>query len=68
MQEVLEWAGLFRRCRAVLEPQPGRTYFGRCDLKPHDPTIEHALERGMDVVRWRTTITRRIMGGDFQGE
>jgi hypothetical protein len=41
------------RCRAVLEPNP-EGYWGRCDLEAHPDGTDHALERGMIVVRWST--------------
>jgi hypothetical protein len=44
-----------RRCRAVLEPNPGG-YWGRCDLSPHPDGTEHALERGMLTVRWASLL------------
>lgn len=47
---------IFRRCRAKLEPQPGRSYHGRCDL-PAGHDGDHLLERGMDELRWSTALT-----------
>lgn len=49
----------FNRCRAVLPPNVDghRVYFGQCDLKPHVDSVDHALERGFDTVRWSTKET-----------
>lgn len=47
------WAKPFRRrCRARLSRDTAETYWGRCDLAPHARSVDHALERGMIVVRW----------------
>lgn len=46
----------FNRCKAVKEPNPSGHY-GRCELKRHDETINHALERGFDTPRWSTKWT-----------
>ena len=55
------WAGAFNlgRCRARLEPgaEQAGPYHGRCELRRHRPDVDHALERGMDLVRWRTVVT-----------
>lgn len=61
----LPWAGLIdvllaRRCRARLKrpglPRPrDEPYFGRCELRAHSRGIAHALERGMENVRWQET-------------
>lgn len=48
----LPWAKPFRRrCKARLLPNY-TGYHGRCELEPHNPVIKHALERGMDWIRW----------------
>jgi hypothetical protein len=50
----LPWFRAFgRRCKAVREPREGQSW-GRCDLSPHDESIDHALDRGFDVPRWST--------------
>ena len=52
--DMMPWAGIWPwspRCKARKRPEPGG-YFGRCELKPHDSSVEHALERGMEWVRW----------------
>lgn len=48
----------WRRCRARLQPGAYRAgpYHGRCELRRHPDAVAHALERGMDVVRWRTDV------------
>jgi hypothetical protein len=49
-----------RRCRARREPRAGEgkwQHFGRCELAPHGPEIDHALERGFDSPRWSTDWT-----------
>lgn len=67
----LPWAGPWPwspRCRAVHEPRintqhpdaafpisPG--FYGRCELAPHGPEIDHALERGFHCPRWSTRWT-----------
>ena len=53
---LLPWAPPWRRrCRAVLEPN-WTGYHGRCELaRGHSPNMEHALERGMEIVRWPST-------------
>lgn len=51
------WSSFFNHCRAVLPPNEQSTYFGRCDLKKHGINIDHALERGMDTLRWSTKLT-----------
>lgn len=50
-----EWAtGLFqRRCRARLNER-FLIYRGRCELK-HEHSGPHALERGMEIVEFKTT-------------
>lgn len=51
------WAGVWnwRKCRARKEPNSSG-YWGRCELKKnHDG--DHALERGMIVLRWTTKWT-----------
>lgn len=48
----LPWAGLIgNRCRARLASNETPDFFGRCELKKHDPEIPHALERGMVWLR-----------------
>lgn len=55
LAETLPWAKPFqRRCVARMERQPGADYWGRCDLGVHGPDLDHALERGMEIVRWST--------------
>jgi hypothetical protein len=56
------WASVWRRCRARLEPgaEGAGAYYGRCDLRAHSPKVDHALERGMDVVRFRTAVTATV--------
>ena len=44
------------RCRAVLPPNE-EAYWGRCELEAHPDGTDHALERGMVIVRW-STVTR----------
>lgn len=69
---VLPWASLLDRltgirCRAVLEPEPGHgkwADFGRCELRRHPRTVDHALERGMYDVRWSTRETAGVSGLD----
>lgn len=60
---ALPWAlGFRRRCRARLTADDDTTpnaFYGRCELvRGHadDGVIEHALERGMVVVRWQATM------------
>lgn len=49
----LPWAKFFGRCRATLEP--GRmVWFGRCELFRHDKRMPHAIERGLEIVRWKS--------------
>jgi hypothetical protein len=43
-----------QRCSARLTRTDGE-YWGRCDLRTH-PQYDHALERGMVIVRWSTEI------------
>ena len=51
----LPWAKPFRRrCTARLEPTSNGEYWGRCDLSPHSRDMDHALERGLEVVRFTT--------------
>lgn len=60
----LPWAKLFqRRCPARLQRWHGgrvmarpEEYYGRCDLRRGHPEREHALERGMIIVRWHTEV------------
>jgi hypothetical protein len=49
----LPWAK-FLKCRAVLERRPEASYWGRCELMPGHFGIDHALERGMEIIRWST--------------
>lgn len=51
-----EYAGVLqRRCVARLEPDGGRAYFGRCELRRgHEGP--HELERGMDTVVFSTVV------------
>lgn len=50
----LPWARPFRkRCKARIPPKNKFDFYGRCELSPHGPEIEHALERGMVWVRWQ---------------
>ncbi len=63
------WAGPWPwspRCRAVKEPPRRQViggamrvggHHGRCELQPHGPEIDHALERGLEYPRWSTRIT-----------
>jgi len=52
------WASWpWRRCRAVREPGHDDGYYGRCDLEPHGPDVDHALERGAETWRWSTAAT-----------
>jgi hypothetical protein len=44
----------FTRCRAFLEPNE-TVYFGRCELK-RGHKMDHALERGFDILRFETKI------------
>jgi hypothetical protein len=55
---LLEWASWpTPRCKAVRERRGGRPdYFGRCNLTRYH-TGDHALERGMEIVRWSTDWT-----------
>lgn len=46
----------FNRCSARLEPKGQMPYWGRCELKRHKPQLDHALERGFDIVRFETRI------------
>ena len=43
---------LHRHCRARLAPGADHRFWGRCELAPHSTDIDHALERGMVIVRW----------------
>lgn len=52
----LEWATMFNRCRARVEPNESG-YWGRCDLVKHGRETDHALERGMEILRWSTRWT-----------
>ena len=53
----LPWARPFgKRCRARLakcDSPAGGHRFGRCELQPHGPEFDHALEYGMYALRWR---------------
>lgn len=50
----LPWSKIFRyRCRAVIEPND-TGYWGRCELARGHAPIDHALERGLVIVRWET--------------
>jgi len=52
----LPWAHWpWQQCRARVEPRKG--HHGRCELLPHGPETDHALERGMDIPRWSTRWT-----------
>lgn len=56
--DMLPWSGpLARRCRARLTPEESPAYFGRCELRPHEPSMGHALERGMEIHRWVTEVS-----------
>jgi hypothetical protein len=44
-----------RRCKAVKEPN-WSSYWGRCELR-RGHWGDHALERGMEVLRWSTRWT-----------
>lgn len=56
-QSGLDWADWpWQRCKAVKEPNPSG-HWGRCELKRHEETIDHALERGLDIPRWSTRWT-----------
>jgi hypothetical protein len=44
-----------RRCKAVKEPGEF-FYWGRCELR-RGHLGDHALERGMEVLRWSTRFT-----------
>lgn len=51
--EDIPWAQWFwQKCRAVKEPNPSG-YWGRCELVK-DHVGDHALERGMEILRWST--------------
>lgn len=52
----LEWATMFDHCSARVEPN-ATGYWGRCDLIKHDQNVDHALERGMEILRWSTRWT-----------
>lgn len=55
-QDGLPYARPFRRrCHDRLGPNPGG-YWGRCELEPHPDGTEHALERGMLIIRWGTLL------------
>lgn len=48
----LNWARPWqRRCKAHLDRDAGRGYWGRCDLR-RGHIGPHALERGMEIVVW----------------
>jgi hypothetical protein len=69
MTDGLPWSGPWPwspRCRAVRDPEYiqaiGGAYwlggqYGRCELAPHGPDIDHALERGLETPRWSTRRT-----------
>lgn len=49
---ALPWQKMFgRRCKTRFR-STRVDFHGRCELAPHGPEIEHALERGMVWVRW----------------
>jgi hypothetical protein len=52
---ALPWPLGHARCRAVLTRTDGE-YWGRCDLEEHPRDTDHALERGMVIVRWSTEV------------
>lgn len=57
MNRNLPWAAYpWDRCKAVKEPNSSG-HWGRCDLKRHPDELDHALERGMDILRWSTNWT-----------
>jgi hypothetical protein len=50
----LPWAKPFRkRCQARMAPAPLDPYYGQCELQPHDGNTDHAMERGMVIVRFQ---------------
>jgi hypothetical protein len=56
----LPWAfGVFNRCSAVKEPsRNGIPYYGRCELQKNHTDTDHAIERGMFILRWSTEWTQ----------
>lgn len=50
------WPFSWNRCRAVKEPNSSG-HWGRCELYKHEGEIDHALERGMNILRWTTRWT-----------
>lgn len=51
------WARPWQRtCTAVREQRDGAIYWGRCELV-RNHRGDHALDRGVDVVRWSTDWT-----------
>lgn len=55
--DTLPWSTFLNRCRAVREKTDGDPFWGRCELKKHNHSIDHALERGMIIPRWSTKWT-----------
>lgn len=54
----LPWVGLWqRRCAAVREQRPGALYWGQCEFRRNHGG-DHALDRGVDVVRWSSDWTQ----------
>lgn len=54
----VKWWQPWRRCKTPYPKSEGM-YKGRCELdKKHNGIMDHAIERGMDIPRWKT----RIMG------
>lgn len=63
-EPALPWATWpWRRCRAVREPGQPDGWHGRCELRrSHDGL--HALDRGMELVRWSTRWAAPEADGD----
>lgn len=55
------------RCRAYREPGHPDGWFGRCELRRHKPDVAHALDRGMEQVRWFTHWTAATRPDDDPG-
>jgi hypothetical protein len=49
----------WNRCKAVLEPKEGHSYYGRCDLKKGHRSL-HVLERGFNIVWFSTKVVDSV--------
>lgn len=42
------------RCKAKITKKESKYRYGRCELKPHSEDVDHALEFGLEHLRWNS--------------